>query len=139
MLKEVHEHIIGELNQGARTDTIFVITAVLFNLIVLGVNSAIAGEASEYDAEAANDLILGVFILMGLIVNSISISALFFGRQTRKKLLNGLLTMYRDNDVERYYDASLLANYGKRYLLFMGVILALAATSIAVPLIVRFV
>ena len=47
--------------------------------------------------------------------------------------------MYRDNDVERYYDASLLINYNKRYLLFMGVILALAATSIAVPLILRFV
>ena len=139
MLKQVHDHIIGELNQGARTDTIFVVTAVLFNLIVLGVNSAVAGEASEVDAEAANDMILGVFILMGLIVNCISISALFFGRQTRKKLLRGLLAMYHDNDVERYYDASLLSNYGKRYLLFMGVILALAATSIAVPLIIRFV
>jgi hypothetical protein len=138
MLKQVHDHIIGELNQGARTDTIFVITAVLFNLVVLGVNSAVAGEASEVDAEAANDLILGVFILMGLIVNGISISALFFGRQTRKKLLKGLLAMYHDNDVERYYDPSLLGNYGKRYLLFMGVILALAATSIAVPLIIRF-
>ena len=64
---------------------------------------------------------------------------MFFGRQTRKKLLRGLLAMYHDNDVERYYDASLLSNYGKRYLLFMGVILALAATSIAVPLIIRFV
>jgi hypothetical protein len=139
MLKEVHEHIIGELNQGARTDTIFVITAVLFNLIVLGVNSAVAGEASEVDADAANDLILAVFILMSLIVNGISITALFFGRQTRSKLLSGLLAMYHDNDVERYYDASLLSNYGKRYLLFTGVILALAATSLAVPLIVRFV
>jgi hypothetical protein len=33
MLKQVHDHIIGELNQGARTDTIFVVTAVLFNLM----------------------------------------------------------------------------------------------------------
>jgi hypothetical protein len=139
MLKQVHDHIIGELNQGARTDTIFVVTAVLFNLIVLGVNSAIASEASSEGANAANDLILGVFILMSLIVNGISITALFFGRQTRAKLLNGLLAMYRDNEVDRYYDMSLLGNYGKRYLLFMGVILALAATSLAVPLIVRFV
>jgi hypothetical protein len=139
MLKQVHDHIIGELNQGARTDTIFVITAVLFNLIVLGINSAVAGEASSVGADAANDLILGVFIVMCLLVNGISITALFFGRQTRAKLLNGLLAMYRDNDVDRYYDASLLANYGKRYLLFIGVILSLAFTGIAVPLIVRFV
>jgi hypothetical protein len=71
------------------------------------------------------------------LVNGISIAALFFGRQTRNKLLNGLLAMYRDNDVDRYYDPSLLTNYGKRYLLFTGVIVSLALTAIAVPLIVR--
>jgi hypothetical protein len=45
--------------------------------------------------------------------------------------------MYRDNDVDQYYDASLLVNYGKRYLLFIGVIICLAATGILVPLIIR--
>ena len=46
--------------------------------------------------------------------------------------------MYADHDVDRYYDPSLLTNYNKRYLLFAGVIGALALTSIVVPLIVRF-
>ena len=133
MLDRVHQHIVGELQQSARTDTIFVVTAVLFNLIVLGINSAVANEPGM-----PNDLVLGVFILMSLLVNAISVAALFFGRGTRSKLLNGLLAMYRDNDVDRYYDTSLLTNYGKRYILFTGVILALALTGIAVPLIVRF-
>jgi hypothetical protein len=133
MLERVHQHIVGELQQSARTDTIFVVTAVLFNLIVLGINSAVANEPGM-----PNDLVLGVFILMSLLVNAISVAALFFGRGTRSKLLNGLLAMYRDNDVDRYYDTSLLTNYGKRYMLFAGVILALALTGIAVPLIVRF-
>jgi hypothetical protein len=133
VLERVHQHITDELQQGARTDTIFVITAVLFNLIVLGVNSAVAG-----DAGMPNDLILVVLILMNLIVNAISIAALFFGRGTRNKLLSGLLAMYADHDVDRYYDPSLLTNYNKRYMLFGGVILALAVTSIVVPLIVRF-
>jgi hypothetical protein len=53
------------------------------------------------------------------------------------KLLRGLLTMYRDNDVDKYYDSSLLANYDRRYLLFTGVILCLAITAIVVPLIIR--
>ena len=133
MLERVHQHIVDELQQGARTDTIFVVTAVLFNLIVLGVNSAVANETGM-----PNDLILVVLILMNLIVNAISITALYFGRGTRNKLLSGLLAMYGDNDVDRYYDPSLLTNYNKRYLLFTGVILTLAATSIIVPLIVRF-
>jgi len=45
--------------------------------------------------------------------------------------------MYRDNDVAQYYDSSLLTSYGKRYLLFTGVIVCLALTSIVVPLIIR--
>jgi hypothetical protein len=45
--------------------------------------------------------------------------------------------MYRDNDVDKYYDSSLLANYDRRYLLFTGVILCLAITAIVVPLIIR--
>jgi hypothetical protein len=139
MLEQVHQHIVSELRQSARTDTIFVVTAVVFNLIVLGINSAVAGEAASPHGEASNDLILAVFIAMSLLVNGIAITALYFGRGTRNKLLGGLLAMYRDNDVDQYYDASLLANYGKRYLLFIGVIVCLAITGIAVPLIIRIV
>ena len=139
MLERVHQHIVDELGQSARTDTIFVVTAVIFNLIVLGINSAVASEGADNGSSTASDLILGVLIAMSLLVNAISIAALFFGRQTRNKLLSGLLAMYHDHDVERYYDPTLLTNYGKRYLLFTGVILSLALTGIAVPLIVRLV
>jgi hypothetical protein len=136
MLEQVHQHIVGELQQNSRTDTIFVVTAVVFNLIVLAINSGIAEEAS-YGRDASDDMILGVFIVMSLLVNGIAVSALYFGRETRNNLLKGLLAMYRDNDVDQYYDASLLVNYGKRYLLFIGVIICLAATGILVPLIIR--
>jgi len=45
--------------------------------------------------------------------------------------------MYRDNQVDQYYDASLLSNYARRYGLFTGVILCLALTAIVIPLIIR--
>jgi len=137
MLKEIHEHIVSELQQNARTDTIFVVTAVVFNLVVLGINSAVAGEAASANANPSNDLILAVFITMSLLVNGIAVMALNFGKQSRKKLLGGLLAMYQDNDVAQYYDSSLLTSYGKRYLLFTAVIVCLALTSIVVPLIIR--
>ena len=139
MLKQVHEHIVRELQQNARTDTIFVVTAIVFNLIVLGINSAVAGESTSARASSSSDLILVVFIIMSLLVNSIAVTALNFGRQSREKLLRGLLAMYQDNDVAQYYDASLTTGYGTRYLLFIGVIVCLALTSIVVPLIIRFV
>jgi hypothetical protein len=137
MLEQIHQHIVSELRQSSRTDTIFVVTAVVFNLVVLGINSGVASEASN-EQEVANDIILGVLIVMNLLINGISIMALHLGRGTRDKLLHGLLRMYRDNEVAQYYDDMLLKNYGKRYLLFSGVILCLAATSIIVPLVIRF-
>ena len=137
MLRQIHEHIVSELQQNARTDTIFVVTAVVFNLVVLGINSAVAGEAASANANPSNDLILAVFIIMSLLVNGIAVMALNYGKQSRNRLLGGLLAMYKDNDVAQYYDSSLLTSYGKRYLLFTGVIVCLALTSIAVPLIIR--
>jgi hypothetical protein len=138
MLEKVHQHIVSELRQGARTDTIFVVTAVVFNLIVLGINSAVAGDAASQRGDSStHDFILTVFIVMTLLVNGIAVAALYVGKQTRGKLLRGLLAMYRDNDVDKYYDSSLLTNYDRRYLLFTGVILCLATTAIVVPLIIR--
>ena len=139
MLKQVHEHIIGELNQGAKTDTIFVITAIVFNLIVLAINSAIAAEtSSSTDAyHLSSDIVLIVFIVLIFLVNGISIIGLTVGKNTRQKLLSGLISMYADNEVSQYYDSSLLENYNKRYTLFTIVIGSLAATAVIVPLIVR--
>nr|MEE4269157.1 hypothetical protein [Candidatus Krumholzibacteria bacterium] len=46
MLKEIHGHIVNELQQNARTDTVFVVAAVLFNLVVMGINWGVASEAA---------------------------------------------------------------------------------------------
>jgi len=137
MIEKVHEHIINELQQSTRTDTIFVVTAVIFNLIVLGINSAVAGNAVSEHAKASDDFILSIFILMTLVVNIISIRALATGKNTRGKLLQGLLSMYKDNQVDKYYNAALLSNYDKRYFSFTVVILCMAMTSIIVPLVIR--
>jgi hypothetical protein len=141
MLTQVHEHITNELQQGARTDTVFVITAIVFNLLVLGINSAIASAGADpyrNQASIASDLVLGILILLLIVVNAIAITGLLTGRETRNKLLSGLLAMYRDNGVEKYYDTTLLTNYNRRYLLFTGTILCLALTAMVVPVIVRF-
>jgi len=137
MLEQVHQHIVSELNQSSRTDTIFVVTAVVFNLIMLGINSAVAGAARSLGGRGTGDIVLAVFIALSLLVNGIAVTALYFGRGLRNNLLAGLLAMYRDNGVDKYYDSSLLTGYGKRYLLFTGIILCLALTAIVVPLVIR--
>ena len=134
----VHEHIVKELSESSRTDTIFVLTAIVFDLIVLGVNSAVAAAAVEEDNTTTYDLILAVLGVVTVLLNVVAVTALTLGRRTRRMLLNGLVAMYRDNQVDKYYDASLMSNYGVRYLLFAGVIGTLAVTAVIVPLIIRF-
>jgi len=138
MLERLHEHVVNELGQSSRTDTIFVVVAVIFNLIALGVNSSIAS-SNSYDRSADNDIILVIMIVMTILVNTISILGLIVGRGTRQRLLTGLIAMYRDNQIDQYYDTALVLNYGKRYALFGAIIIVLAVTAILVPVILRLV
>ena len=134
MLERLHEHVISELNQSSRTDTIFVVVAVVFNLIALGINSAIASNDFPSTSE---DIVLAAFIVMTVLVNTIAILGLYVGRMTRTKLLAGLVAMYQDNQIDKYYDQSLVLNYGRRYVLFGAIILVLALTALVVPLTLR--
>ena len=193
ILECVHTHITLELQQGARTDAIVVVTTVLFDLIILGVNSAVAvasataandrvnqverkhiarlqQEQHKRHAEACakkwhkgnecskamlermvlelvipssirrmkSDFYFVVFLLMTLLINSVCIAALLTNRDTRVKLLNGLMAMYKDQNVDAYYDASLLNNYARRYQYFALVVVALAVMAFLVPLAIRF-
>ncbi|MEJ2758053.1 MAG: hypothetical protein P8046_06165, partial [Anaerolineales bacterium] len=104
-----------------------------------GVNSGIAGSATDsYNQNTTSeDIILVVFTILLLLVNAISITGLTVGKTTRQKLITGLIKMYQDNDVDKYYDPELLRNYNVRYTLFTGVIVCLGITAIIVPLIIR--
>ena len=134
MLEQVHKHIISELHQNTRTDIIFIITAIFLNLLALGVNTGMAGNSRD-----EVDLFIVMFILVALVivVNVIVIIGLLKGKQTRGKLIGGLIKMYDDQKVSGYYDKSLLINYNTRYNLFILTVVFIGAIAIAIPFIVR--
>lgn len=134
MIQRVHEHIISELQQNARTDTVFVLTAVLLNLLTLAINSSIAKESR---ANSSIFITMFIFVSLTLVVNLIVIFGLLKGKQTRFKLLGGLLKMYEDQGVEGYYDQSLLSGYNTRYNLFIFAIVFLGFIAILVPFVIR--
>ena len=225
MIERVHEHLLGELKQNTRTDTVFVLTAILLNLMVLGVNSAVGSmdgmtpvseldlsegnhtlyvEVREHDGgwfpvggrtvtidysqpprvegirseetgtnggwmwhipsgsidvryrlddggyegwavtpqesstQAIQTSVMFIFILVSLVVNFAVIFGLMKGKRMRLVLLAGLLRMYKDKEVEAYYDQSMLASYSVRYHVFVFVIVFLGLVSIAVPLLIRY-
>jgi hypothetical protein len=72
-----------------------------------------------------------------VVVNLVAEIGLIRGRQMRRKLLNGLLKMYKDQGVEGYYDTSLLGDYKTRYNLFMLTVLVTGVIAIVIPWIIR--
>ncbi len=132
MIERVHEHIVAELHQNARTDTVFIIAAILLNLLALGVNS---GVASGRDNDATMWIVFFTFVCLVIVVNFVAEVGLIKGRQTRMKLLNGLLKMYKDQGVDGYYDSSLLSNYNTRYNLFLLIVVVTGLIALVVPLV----
>ncbi len=132
MIERVHEHIITELQQNTRTDTVFILTAILLNLLALGINSAVASGSNK---DATTWIVFFTFVCLVIVVNFVVEIGLLKGKQTRTKLLNGLLKMYKDQGVDGYYDASLLSNYNTRYNLFLLVVIVTGLIALVVPLV----
>ena len=133
MIERVHEHIISELRANTITDTIFVLTAIFLNLLTLGINSGIA---SGRGGDVTQTLIMFTFVALLIVVNLIAEIGLIRGRQTRIKLLDGLLKMYKDQSVADYYDPSLLGDYRTRYNLFMLAVLFTGLVALIVPFVI---
>jgi len=131
MIERVHEHIISELGTNSRADTIFILTGVILNLLVLAINSGIASS----DPGAGTMIVMFALVALLVVVNLIVELGLIRGRQTRVKLLNGLLKMYKDQGVADYYDQSLLSDYRTRYNLFMFGVLFIGIVALVIPFI----
>jgi len=132
MIERVHEHIIEELKQNTRTDTIFIVTSILLNLLTLVINSGFA-----HGKNANATIVMFIFVSMIIVVNLVVIIGVLKGKQTRSKLLTGLLKMYKDQGVDGYYDPALLNNYSTRYNLFILVVVFLGLIAIIVPFILK--
>lgn len=133
MIERVHEHLIDELRINTRTDTIFVLTAIVLNLITLAINAVVATS----EENGVTTIVMFTFVALLIVINFVAEVGLIRGRQTRIKLLNGLLKMYKDHGVDSYYDASLLDAYKTRYNLFMLAVLFTGVVALIIPFVIR--
>jgi hypothetical protein len=134
MIEHVHNHITSELQQNTRTDIIFILTSILLNLITLAVNAGFAQGSRE---DSSKLVAMFAFVCLIVLVNVVVVFGLMKGKQTREKLLNGLMKMYKDQNVDQYYDQSLMGNYNVRYNLFIMVVIFTGIIATAVPFILR--
>jgi hypothetical protein len=134
MIEHVHNHITSELQQNTKTDIIFIHSAIFLNLITLAVNSGLVEKSRTDNSTLA---VMFLFVSLILMVNIVVIIGIMKGKQTRMKLVNGLLKMYRDQNVDKYYDETLLSNYSVRYNLFIMVVVCTGLIATIVPFVLR--
>ena len=134
MIEHVHNHITSELQQNTKTDIIFILTSIFLNLITLAINS---GMSRESRSDPATLIVMYIFVILIIVVNTVVVIGLIKGKQTREKLLNGLINMYKDQNVDKYYDITLLENYDLRYNLFILVVVFTGVIAMIVPFILR--
>ena len=134
MIEYVHNHITSELQQNTKTDIIFILAAIVLNLVTLGINSGLVNDSRT---DSSKLVVMFIFVILVILVNIVVIIGLFKGKETRVKLLDGLMAMYRDKQVDKYYDHSLLSNYSVRYNLFIMVVLCTGVIAIVVPFVLR--
>ena len=134
MIEHVHKHITTELQQNTKTDIIFILAAIILNLIALAVNS---GFTEKSRTENTYLIVMFLFVVLIVLINAVAIFGLLKGKQTRSMLINGLVQMYKDEGVDKYYDSTLLGNYNTRYNLFILVVVFTGIISILVPFIIR--
>jgi hypothetical protein len=134
MLPHVHDHIGRELHQVARTDTVFIVVATVFNLIVLSINWNVGGAINETTGLGQH---LMFWILIGgtLIITITAARALTASSATRLALIAGLVRLYADEGIDRYYDGAVAQNYAARSVVFRTILAVLGGFAVVVPLI----
>jgi len=134
MLEYVHKHIVAELQQSAKTDMIFILSSILLNLLTLAINAGMVEKSRTDDTVL---MVMFMFVGLVILINTVAIIGLLKGKQTRSKLLSGLINMYQDQKVDKYYDVSMLGSYSVRYNLFIMVVVCTGLVSILVPFVMR--
>jgi len=148
MKESMHSQISAELEQTTKTDKTTVIVAIIINLILLLANSLIAagviseefqfeGQMTFTTTEFNTTVFLIFIILLGATVafNYFVIRALSKGIERRARLTEGLVKMYQEEGMEKYYDESLILGYKARYALYRNIVIVMALMAVLIPLV----
>jgi len=147
MKDRLHGEISAELEQTTRTDKTTVIVAIVLNFIFLFANMGFAsGVWSEnYNFSTPQNPIittefnlnmLMVFIVLAIgtvIFNLLVVRALSKGVERRAKLTEGLVKMYQEEGLDKYYDSSIIEGYKSRYGLYKNIVIILGIMAVLIP------
>ncbi len=133
MIEQVHKHLISEMELASRGTTTFVICSVLFNVLVLAINSAVAAGKS-----GASGIAFFIFIVGSLIMTVSALRAISSGNKSCSSYHEALMNIYKDQNVSKYWPSSLNVTNQKRSTLFTIVVFTIGIIAIVIPLLILF-
>jgi hypothetical protein len=143
----LHQQISQELMQTTRLDTRIAVIAIVISLILFtvamifaeGTTGSITGILGGIKAHVLNTapiIIMFISILATVAVIWYSVTTLLNNKKQRAKFNQGLVKLYKDEDVDKYYDGSIFKGYETRYNLFVVILISVGAVSIIAPLVI---
>jgi hypothetical protein len=149
MKDRLHGEISAELEQTTKTDKTTVVVALVLNVIFLLANMAFASGAwsTNYDyrndgsfttSTAFNFSLFAAFMILlvvTIVFNFLVVRALSKGVERRAKLTEGLVKMYQEEGLDKYYDPAIIQGYQSRYGLYKNIVLIMGVLAVAIPLV----
>jgi uncharacterized BrkB/YihY/UPF0761 family membrane protein len=159
MKERIHEEISAELDQTTKTDKMTVVVAIVLNFVLMFINMVFSSRVwitnTIYETPptpggspsvlTSTQFSLNMFIAF-LIVLAVTIAfdyivirALSKGSERRTKLTAGLVKMYQEEGLDKYYDSSIAEGYKSRYDLYRNIVLIIGFLAVAIPLVFLWV
>ncbi|MDH5178058.1 MAG: hypothetical protein OEZ39_16260 [Gammaproteobacteria bacterium] len=141
MIEGIHKHLLTELDRAGRADTIFVLSGIGFNLLVLAINWAQAGDITRRYVghnNIDNIIIFIIFLLGSVIVTTSCLLILRNNKNICYQCHTALLKIYADTDVEKYMPSGMTTLGNKRFNLSVIVVAGTGLIAVIVPLVVIF-
>ena len=137
MIEGIHKHLLSELDRAGRSDTIFVIAGVSFNLLVLFINWVQASNINSPYGEPGKDsfIIFAIFLIGTLVVSTTCLLTLMNSRRICIKCHEALVQIYEDTDVSKYMPEGIGSLGNKRIILSFIVVGGTGLLAVLVPLV----
>ncbi|APV44952.1 hypothetical protein Dform_01631 [Dehalogenimonas formicexedens] len=153
MKDRLHGEISSELDQTTKTDKTTVIVAIVLNIVFMLANMAFASGAftNRYDyrpdgsyttSPETNVGLLAAFVILlvvTIVFNILVIQALSKGVERRAKLTQGLVKLYQEEGLDKYYDSTIVEGYQARYGLYRNIVMIVGLLAVAIPVVFLFV
>ncbi|GAB1264705.1 hypothetical protein [Aurantivibrio infirmus] len=131
MIEQIHKHLISEMEMASRGTTTFVICSVLFNVLVLAINSAVALGKS-----GASDIAFFIFMAGSLTITISAMVAISSSEKSCHLYHEALLAIYEDEGVFKYWPAELNTTNQRRNKLFSIAVFTIGSIAIVIPLLI---